>query len=63
MAESIDAEQANRVLTLIADSLEQGKGFVMEQAPDLVQQLILWKRAELTTYCVLAIVGIVISAV
>ncbi len=32
-----------RILKLIADSLEQGKDFAIEQMPDVVQQLIMWR--------------------
>jgi len=42
----IESSEAERFLKLINDSLEGGKGFVLEQAPDVVQQLILWKRVE-----------------
>lgn len=48
---AIESQQAERELKIIADSLEQGKDFVLTQAPDVVQQLIAWKRAE-TAICI-----------
>jgi len=42
----LKSEQAERVLKLIGDSLEGGKDFVLREAPDVVQELIVWKRAE-----------------
>lgn len=52
--------QAERLLKLITDSLEQGKDFVLEQAPDVVQQLIMLKRIEYSVYAVLA--GLLLAA-
>ena len=40
------SNEAERLLKIIADNLEQGKEFVVEQAPDVLQQLILWQRVE-----------------
>jgi len=42
----LKSEQAERVLKLLGDSLEGGKEFVLREAPDVVQQLIVWKRVE-----------------
>lgn len=42
----MESEQAERILKTIADSLEEGKGFVVDQAPDVVQQLVVWGRAR-----------------
>lgn len=52
----MESEQAERILRTIADSLEEGKGFVVDQAPDVVQQLILWGRVE-------SVLGLVIPLV
>lgn len=51
--EKIDPIQAEKLLKLLTDSIEQGKDFVLEQAPDVVQQLLLYKRIEYTFYAVL----------
>ncbi len=40
------SNEAERLLKIIADNLEQGKEFVVEQAPDVLQQLILWQKVE-----------------
>ena len=42
----MNTTDAERILKLFADSLEQGKSFTLDQAPEVVQQLILWKRVE-----------------
>ena len=42
----MDTKDAERILKLFADSLEQGKDFAVSEAPEVVQQLILWKRVE-----------------
>ncbi len=57
---AIDSSEANRLLKLLADSLEQGKEFVLTQAPEVVQQLILWKRAEHTAWVCMGLVGMVV---
>ncbi len=57
---AIDTEQANRLLKLLADGVEQGKDFVLTQAPEVVQQLILWKRAEHTAWVCMGLVGMVV---
>jgi len=46
MAGTIESQEATRILTLIADSIQQSKDFVLEQAPDAIQQLVAWKRVE-----------------
>lgn len=57
----MDPKEAERLLKLITDSIAQGKDFVLEQAPDVVQQLIVYKRIEYTFYTVLLmlIIGVV----
>jgi hypothetical protein len=45
----IKSEQAERLLKVIADGMEEGKEFVVGQAPDVVQELILWGRV--TSVC------------
>lgn len=39
-------DDAERIVKWFADTLEQGKDFTLEQAPDVVQELILWKEVE-----------------
>ncbi len=51
----MDPTQAEKLLKLLTDSIAQGKDFVLEQAPDVVQQLLLYKRIEYTFYAVLLI--------
>lgn len=50
-----------KVLKLIADSLEQGKDFALEQAPLIVQELIAWKRVELTAKFLIAIAVLLVG--
>ena len=52
--DEVTNEQANRILSLIADSMEQGKEFVLEQAPDVAQQIVAFGRAYETALCVMA---------
>ena len=40
------SNEAERLLGIISDNLEQGKEFVVEQAPDVLQQLILLEKTE-----------------
>jgi hypothetical protein len=47
-------EDVERILKFVADSLEGGKDFVLEQAPTVVQQLILLGRVECVCGIVLA---------
>jgi hypothetical protein len=58
----MDPAQAERLLKLITDSLEQGKDFVLEQAPDVVQQLILLKRIEYSVYVLVAVPFLAVTA-
>jgi hypothetical protein len=62
VTESTDAEQVNRILAVIADSLESGREFIVEEAPELVQEFIAWKRVELTTCCAIGVVFLVLAA-
>ena len=39
-------DDAERILKFFADSLESGKDLAIDQGPDVIQQLILWKRWE-----------------
>jgi len=50
-------DDAERILKLLADSLEQGKDFALEQAPDIAQELILWKRVEWVCAVVIGLVA------
>ena len=49
-------DDAERILKLLADSLESGKEFAIAEAPEVVQQLLLWKRWELSLTPVLFVV-------
>jgi hypothetical protein len=48
-------EDAERIVRLLADSLEQGKEFALAQAPDVVQQLVLLERTVHTAMACLLI--------
>ncbi len=39
-------EEAEKILKFIADSLIETKDFALSEAPELIQQLILWKRVQ-----------------
>jgi hypothetical protein len=56
----MDQTQAEKLLKLLTDNIAQGKDFVLEQAPDVVQQLILYKRIEYTFYAILCTLIIVV---
>lgn len=36
--------EAEKIVKFLADSLEQGKDFVLSQAPDVVRELVAWER-------------------
>lgn len=44
----VDADKLNKVLDSLLEGLERGGDFVAEQAPLVVQELLLWKRCWLT---------------
>jgi hypothetical protein len=46
-------EQLQRVLKSFADSVEGGTEFVLTQAPEVLQQLILWKRIESVIFSII----------
>ena len=58
------SSEGERLLKLLADSVEKGKDFVLEQAPDVVQQYVTWGRIEcligIILFAVLAVVGTVL---
>ena len=39
-------EEAEKILKFIADSLIETKDFALSEAPELIQQFILWKRVQ-----------------
>ena len=53
--DSLDTEAA-RILKIIADSIEKTRDFSVEQAPDVVKQLVAYKYAE-------TVFGIIVDAV
>ncbi len=55
----MENEKLNRLLDLLIESMEQSKTFVLDQAPDVVQQLVIWKRTEYTVAVCLCIMAIV----
>jgi hypothetical protein len=52
-------EQLQRILKSFADSVEGGTNFVLAQAPEVLQQLILWKRVE-SVVCSVILLSVVI---
>jgi len=52
-------DKVSEFMGFITESLQQGKDFAMEQTPLIVQELILSKRIELTTYMVLLVCGMI----
>ena len=56
------ADDAEKILKLIADSLEQGRDFVVAQAPDVVQEIVTWNRWSNTVGAVTCLVLALIAA-
>jgi hypothetical protein len=56
----MDTTEAERILKLFADSLEQGKDFAVSEAPEVVQQLVLWTRVQ---YGVIIVVLLIFAAI
>ncbi len=56
MADEQKSEEVYRqFLKLVLDTTQQGKDFVVEQAPLVVQELVTWQRAWLTLLAVLLV--------
>jgi hypothetical protein len=56
--------EADQVLQFVRGSLHEGNDFVMEQAPDVVQQFLVWQFWMYLTYtmfCVLAMIAVLIA--
>lgn len=50
----VEISEAERLLKLLTDSIEQGKNFAIEQAPDVIQQLIAYGRCYYTVSLIIA---------
>lgn len=59
MKDKAVAELAN----VVKDMLVEGKGFILEQAPDIIQQLILFKRIEFTFMTIAFVLGFIVFIV
>jgi hypothetical protein len=62
----MDTKDAERILKFIADSMEEGKEFVVAQAPDVVQQMVareIWVTGLQLLLAVIAIACCVTAAV
>ena len=53
----IDKTEADRLLALIADSIEEGKEFVLDQAPGIAQEIVLYGRTIETFQLVLILLA------
>jgi len=42
----MESKQAERILEILGDNMTEGKEFVIEQAPDVVQQLVLYAKID-----------------
>lgn len=56
-------DSRDKLMDALRKSLEEGKDFVLDQAPDIVRQIVLWRRAELALLLVVAVLGLVVGVV
>ncbi len=40
---------------MLLESIQSGKEFLLTQAPDVIQQLVTWKRVELSLYVIIGV--------
>jgi len=59
---NVDPEKLNKFLDLLLESVKSGGEFVAEQAPLVIQELIVWKRAQLTLTSVALLIAAVLLA-
>lgn len=58
----MSSQEAERLLKLLNDGLESGRDFLSEQAPEIVQQYILWKRVEGVVVVAVSVVATIVFA-
>jgi len=56
-------EQQQKLVEYFLGLMERGEDFVLEQAPDLVQQILAWEWALYCTWYIIGVVFVVSSCV
>jgi len=53
----VSKSEAERLLKFLNETFEEGKQFVIEQAPSVLRELVVWKRTEHTVLAVLSLLA------